>query len=42
MPRSPGGQTGNPRYDAMRAEKAMAYQQAQQAKMAAYRNSRNY
>jgi hypothetical protein len=32
MPRSPGGQTGNPRYDAMRAEKAMAYQQAQQAK----------
>ncbi len=42
MPRSPGGQTGNPRYDAMRAQRAMEHQQRQQANMAAYRNSRNY
>jgi hypothetical protein len=46
-------QSSNPQYDAMQAEKAAAYQRAKmerqdayaqdkQAKMAAYRNSRNY
>jgi hypothetical protein len=34
--------SSNPGYDAMQAQKAMAYQQAQQAKRDAYRNSRNY
>lgn len=42
MPKAPGGQTGNPIYNSVQAQKALAYQQTQQAKRDAYRNTRNY